>query len=181
MVLANLSFGVVPLRLAADGSASGQFVAEVAGFIEARQADGPSSWTASQLLDTCLGHTPDPTTGDGEAFGGVDDEEFGFFWQLVTPGVTWCGLVPEDDEYIHCLGHAETGSWARAHRQGGSITVHQTGPRRLWDELEDIHARWRGARRPDHDRLGLTVHPDGAHRLWVDEPDSPLSWDITRP
>ena len=179
MLLANLSYGVVPLRRSADGSVAGRFVPQVAGFIEARQADTPPPWTTQHLLDVCMDSHPQPTTTTSDAFDLLGaDGEFDFFRQLIIPGITWCALDPGDGEFLHCLGDADTESWARAYRQGGTTTVYQDGPRRLWDELEASRDRWHAAGRPAHDRLGLTVDPDGTHCLWVDRPTGEHSWAL---
>jgi hypothetical protein len=63
------------------------------------------------------------------------------------------------------MAHAD-GSWARATATGSERpTVHQGGPRRLWDVLDEIRACWlqhgelpvRGAR--------VRIMPDGCTRL----------------
>jgi hypothetical protein len=44
--------------------------------------------------------------------------------------------------------------------------VTQSGPRRLWDEIEDLFGMWcELARRPEP-------------RLWVDKPDSGPAWEL---
>ncbi|MER0241959.1 methyltransferase domain-containing protein [Streptomyces sp. HSW2009] len=54
-----------------------------------------------------------------------------------------------------------------------AATVHQSGPRRLWDEVEAAHAWWAGEGGPGIDRFGLTVTPAG-QRAWLDDPSD--SW-----
>lgn len=48
-------------------------------------------------------------------------------------------------------------------------TVHQCGPRRLWDEAEAAYRWWAGNGRPGVERFGLTVTADG-HTTWLDDP-----------
>ncbi|MFE6775467.1 methyltransferase domain-containing protein [Streptomyces sp. NPDC057676] len=55
-------------------------------------------------------------------------------------------------------------------------TVHQSGPRRLWDEVETAYAWWAGQGRPKLARFGLTVTPEGRQRAWLDAPTN--SWDV---
>jgi hypothetical protein len=68
-------------------------------------------------------------------------------------------------------------SWAVvAFRDGRpTSTVHQYGPRRLWDEAEAAFRWWVDRSRPGHERFGLTVDADG-QRVWLDDPAE--SWRI---
>ncbi|MEV7090498.1 methyltransferase domain-containing protein [Streptomyces sp. NPDC093085] len=51
--------------------------------------------------------------------------------------------------------------------------VYQSGPRRLWDEVETAHRWWVEHDRPDCTRFGLTVDRDG-ERTWLDSPEHSL-------
>ncbi|MET4925153.1 methyltransferase domain-containing protein [Streptomyces sp. PSRA5] len=66
-------------------------------------------------------------------------------------------------------------SWAAAEfRAGGSgAAVHQSGPRRLWDEVEAAVMWWADRGRPGIDRFGLTVGPDGSACPWYASPPQP--------
>lgn len=55
-------------------------------------------------------------------------------------------------------------------------TVYQSGPRRLWDEVERALTWWAEKGRPDLARFGLTVHPDGTTRPWFDRPADVLTF-----
>jgi hypothetical protein len=70
-----------------------------------------------------------------------------------------------------------TGSRAdvRPNRDGG-WTVHQHGPVKLWDEVEEAILTWQGAERPHQSRFGLTVTRDRQY-VWLGEQDGP-SWDL---
>ncbi|EST26157.1 hypothetical protein M877_19660 [Streptomyces niveus NCIMB 11891] len=59
-------------------------------------------------------------------------------------------------------------SWAVAEFREGEAgaRVHQSGPRRLWDEVEAAVAWWVGRGRPGVERFGLAVGPDGLARSW---------------
>jgi hypothetical protein len=58
------------------------------------------------------------------------------------------------------------GSWARATATGDQApTVHQAGPRRLWDILDDLRLVWlREGSLPAHGAK-VTITPDGSIHL----------------
>ncbi|WP_405616523.1 methyltransferase domain-containing protein [Streptomyces sp. NBC_01508] len=62
-------------------------------------------------------------------------------------------------------------------------TVYQSGPRRLWNEVERALTWWIEYGRPDFDRFGLTVDRDGSTRPWLDDPSGflPFSNGATAP
>ncbi|MFI2029483.1 methyltransferase domain-containing protein [Streptomyces buecherae] len=67
-------------------------------------------------------------------------------------------------------------SWACVlFRDGASARVWQSGPRRLWDEVEAAYRWWEGEGGPGHERFGLTVTADG-QAAWLDAPDR--SWPV---
>ncbi|WP_323375907.1 methyltransferase domain-containing protein [Streptomyces alkaliterrae] len=63
-------------------------------------------------------------------------------------------------------------SWAAAEfrEPGAPALVYQSGPRRLWAEVERVLTWWAEVGRPGVDRFGLTVAPDGATHAWLDDP-----------
>ncbi|MFJ6212105.1 protein-L-isoaspartate(D-aspartate) O-methyltransferase [Streptomyces sp. NPDC092296] len=67
-------------------------------------------------------------------------------------------------------------SWANAvFRQGApSATVYQSGPRRLWDEVERALSWWQTQGQPELTQFGLTIHPDGTQHPWLTTPTNPL-------
>ncbi|WP_459249299.1 methyltransferase domain-containing protein [Streptomyces youssoufiensis] len=68
-------------------------------------------------------------------------------------------------------------SWAAVVFRDGEPepTVYQSGPRRLWDEVESAHRWWTACGSPDLTRFGLTVGRDG-QRAWLDDPGN--SWPV---
>ncbi|GGW89726.1 methyltransferase domain-containing protein [Streptomyces noursei] len=66
-------------------------------------------------------------------------------------------------------------SWACVmfHDDQIQARVWQSGPRRLWDEVEAAYCWWDTQGRPTHDRFGLTVSLEGQW-AWLDEPAN--SW-----
>ncbi|WP_035850634.1 hypothetical protein [Kitasatospora azatica] len=70
-------------------------------------------------------------------------------------------------------------SWAAVDHDGGDhdeFTVHQYGPRRLWNEVEAAYLWWLEKGRRGPEPFGLTLTPDGRHRGWLDEPAT--SWPL---
>ncbi|MFG3021357.1 methyltransferase domain-containing protein [Streptomyces sp. NPDC048254] len=68
-------------------------------------------------------------------------------------------------------------SWACVmFRESGATDVWQSGPRRLWDEVESALSWWQDLGEPDYDRLGLTVTWDGEHMAWLDSPEK--AWPV---
>lgn len=63
-------------------------------------------------------------------------------------------------------------SWAAVVFGPGApdATVYQSGPRRLWNEVEQALTWWISRGRPAVDRFGLTVDRDGTTRPWLDTP-----------
>lgn len=51
--------------------------------------------------------------------------------------------------------------------------IYQSGPRRLWDEVEAAYRWWDGHDRPGFERFGLTVTAEG-QRAWLDTPSNGL-------
>ncbi len=171
LIVANIGFGVVPLRVEAHGSAQGRFLSSVAAFIEARPADAPRTLGKDETISLADGEGDSrPVSIPRE----IDDEEFSFFLRLTTPGLSRVLGILNDEagERCHWLANPDTRSWARATVRDGQGSVTQGGSRRLWDELEKAHACWGDAGRPVHDRLGLAVTLDGQHQLWVDTPQN---------
>lgn len=61
-------------------------------------------------------------------------------------------------------------SWACVQfRDGDTARVWQSGPRRLWDSVENAFHWWLHQGTPDHTRFGLTVTVTG-ERAWLDDP-----------
>jgi protein-L-isoaspartate O-methyltransferase len=97
-----------------------------------------------------------------------------YLFELDSPDIeNRDATLPDGTEVCWLLG--ADGSWARAEQAVGASTgtVHQSGRRRLWDDLERVQARWDQAGRfalhelrvqlaPDH---GALTSPDGTWTL----------------
>lgn len=95
-------------------------------------------------------------------------------FELCAPGVQVRTQTTEDGERLFWLLHRD-GSWARASQRGDALpTVHQVGPRRLWDELEQAEARWNETGRFDPRELRAPFTPDGGTLTTADG-----AWAVT--
>ncbi|MER7667709.1 methyltransferase domain-containing protein [Kitasatospora sp. NPDC096128] len=165
---------IVRLTVNDDGtSASGRFTRSSA-FMRLRQQrmDRPPfedylrgrEWPADGVLTTTTLAPPD--TG-------------GWFEQFVigaaVPGVFWRAECYDNGAYTLWLYSRDTLSWASAdyERARTEYEVYQSGPRKLWDEVEAAWRWWDDQGRPGFDRFGLTVGPEG-HTVWLDSPESPV-------
>jgi hypothetical protein len=106
----------------------------------------------------------------------ADDSDLGFDFLagLCVPDCAHAADRRGDRRSVWLYGLTDR-SWAATVLQDGQpeATVYQSGPRRLWDELEAAHRWWTDAGRPTPDRFGLTVTRDGEH-AWLDTPAHPL-------
>jgi protein-L-isoaspartate O-methyltransferase len=60
--------------------------------------------------------------------------------EILAPGI---GHLYEENDgaRIAVMTHSD-GSWARAEERDDEVTVHQSGPRRLWDYLDEVRDYW---------------------------------------
>ncbi|MFJ3086783.1 hypothetical protein [Streptomyces sp. NPDC086838] len=88
-------------------------------------------------------------------------------WSMLTvPGIEHRKGTGDDGSRMTWMLHPD-GSWARARTTNGerTTTVHQGGPRRLYDALEAIRWRWiEHGELPVHGAK-VTVTPDGETTL----------------
>ncbi|MEV8416025.1 protein-L-isoaspartate(D-aspartate) O-methyltransferase [Streptomyces niveus] len=166
---------IVRLTVGGDGTASGPFTRSSA-FMRLRQqrAHRPpfeaylkgGEWPA----DGERGSTRLPPADTG-----------GWLAQFViglrVPGVFWRAERYEGGAYTLWLYATDTESWASAdHVPGGSeFEVVQSGPRRLWDEVERAFRWWDGQGRPGFESFGLTVSEEG-QSAWLGDPGR--SWAL---
>lgn len=163
-ILVNLSRGIVLLRRTDSGAVSGLFHGG-AGFMPLRSHDYQPRWANSRVLDvTSASADARPATPTG-----VDFPTASFFAGLVAERSHLLFVFEDDQVMSYRWVHPATGSWARVDLP--TRTVHQAGPRRLWDEVEPVLASWQESGRPGIDRYGITVAPNGTHLLWLDAPD----------
>ncbi|KOX33012.1 MULTISPECIES: hypothetical protein [unclassified Streptomyces] len=149
-----------------DGGARGRTSYEPASFMAPRQGDDYEETVPASVWD-------EAENGDGKV---TTSRHFLVFvpetWnirsmlQLHTPGIEHRHRWHPDRSHTVWMTHPD-GSWARAHATAPREvpTVHQGGPRRLWDPLEDILDRlaWMGELPVYGARV--TITPDGETTL----------------
>ncbi|MEV6413159.1 hypothetical protein [Kribbella sp. NPDC051718] len=85
------------------------------------------------------------------------DWELRCLYELDSPDIENRSTTCDDGTEILWLLAAD-GSWARG--EGASGTVHQSGPRRLWDELEHVQSKWEQAGRFPLHEMTVELGPD---------------------
>ena len=156
---------IVTANKTPDGGAAGRAEWDRAGFMHART--GPDY--APGLLDQFAAIRD--ADGEQVGTGRYPVLNVTMAWDLYSAmGVTVPGIqhhYQEDDEGRRTawMLHPD-GSWARATATGDDPpVVHQSGPRRLWDTLDELRHAWlRGGMLPGYG-AGVTIGPDGTIHL----------------
>ncbi|MEV4093376.1 ATP-grasp peptide maturase system methyltransferase [Streptosporangium saharense] len=152
------------LTVAEDGSASGRFVNDDVYFMAAR----PHLPPPRQPLAMGRGETSDGRVDPAT----LKDDTALFVAQLAVPQA-YHGWA-EDILVLHDVG---TGSQADVRPSpNGGWTVHQHGPIKLWNMVEQAIQVWEEAGRPHQSGFGLTVTPKRQY-VWLGASDGP-SWDL---
>jgi len=157
---------LITARKTPDGGAAGRVEYERAGFMAARHG------TACDPARPLVPRPAEDTDGDEVTTSPYPVVDPAFGWELdavlsvTTPGLGYSTAAdPGTGITTTWITHPD-GSWARATgRPGQPATVHQAGPRRLWDTLDAIRADWLS-----HGYLPLwgasaTIEPDGTCHL----------------
>ncbi|WP_073812105.1 hypothetical protein [Kitasatospora sp. CB01950] len=155
----------VRLTVRPDGSACGRFVHSSAFMrLRAQRSTRPAS---------SLAHLDGPWPADGvRSTTALSPDELGDWTAMFAIGVRVPAVFPlteryPDGSYTLWLHDTAVTSWATADREPGraGFEVVQSGPRRLWDEVESAWRWWDGLGRPGFDRFELTVSPGGEHTV----------------
>ncbi|MEU2251375.1 methyltransferase [Streptomyces sp. NPDC019224] len=85
------------------------------------------------------------------------------------------GLVRDFQAETMTIVAPDEGSWAVAGPGEATVRVH--GPREVWAELEDVHARWVLAGRPDTYRVTVPEH-GGSQHVSSGTGRRALKWDL---
>ncbi len=156
---------LITARKTPDGGAVGRVEYERAAFMPARHGPGcpPQDLIAGVAGDT---DGDDVTTSTYPVVDPAWGWELDAMLSVTTPGLAYSTATsPVTGISTTWVTHPD-GSWARAAgRPGQPATVHQAGPRRLWDILDAIRADWLS-----HGYLPLwgaaaRIEPDGTCHL----------------
>lgn len=125
-----------------DGWAEGRVEWDRAGFMAART--GPDYPYDHDSLFTAIEHA----VGDDTSWGRYPVLQVSECWELqsmlevTAPGISHYYHEGNEGTRTAWMVHSD-GSWARATATGTSAPmVHQAGPRRLWDILDDLRDDW---------------------------------------
>ncbi|MBP0458545.1 ATP-grasp peptide maturase system methyltransferase [Streptomyces montanisoli] len=159
-----LASGLVRLTLAEDGSASGRFTRDQVSYMLARPHERPPHPAFFQHEGTARECLVPPQELEGWTGR--------FLAQLAAPSAE---LMTTEDGLV--LWDVATGSQAWTERVSGTWAVHQHGPLRLWDQVEDAITTWKAVGQPDQSAFGLSVTTDHAQYVWIGDPSGP-SWPL---
>ncbi|TKK88006.1 methyltransferase domain-containing protein [Herbidospora galbida] len=147
-----------------DGGAAGLVERDWAMFMTTRTGTDYPPLMAGQVAAARVAEGEEVTTARFPILNLLDAWEIRSMLEVNVPDVEHVH-TEEGDVRTAVMVH-EDGSWARAESVGGApATVHQGGPRRLWDELDRVRDHWLR-----HSALPLygaevTVSPDGTIHL----------------
>ena len=157
----ELGGGALALLKVSGGQASGHFASFFGGFMPTRTV---RSLPLGETFGLVSAHLREPGERREAVLtaSALSDDAFDMIAGLLFPGVHWIGLAhPGEAHQTWLVG--DDGSWAC--QEGPD--VRQSGPRRLWDQMETLHREWSARGRPARHEFGLTVTASGEHRIWL--------------
>ncbi|TQE15803.1 methyltransferase domain-containing protein [Streptomyces ipomoeae] len=154
-----LGSGLIRLVLDEEGVAQGRFTGDPVSYMLARPHERPPRPTFYPHPGTTRSTQMNPDL--------LDDWTGLFVAQLGAPSAE---LVRTEGGIA--LIDVATGSQAWTEPEGDGWTVHQDGPLRLWDQVEDALSVWQEAGSPDQTAFGMTV-TDWDQTVWLGTPDGP--------
>ncbi|WP_435218795.1 methyltransferase domain-containing protein [Streptomyces sp. bgisy034] len=163
----------VRLTATGDGTAQGKFLGSSA-FMRLR-----AQRTERKHVREYLKGKPWPADG-ARSTTALSPDDVGDWPIMFAVGVQVGDAFPwmesyKDGSYTLWLRDTAVTSWATAdfEKDRREFEVVQSGPRRLWDEVERAYQWWQSQGRPVFDRFGLTVTPEG-ETVWLDDPQNPI-------
>jgi len=176
MILATIwgwmwSTGRTRLVVGEDGTAEGRFFPTDLGFMPARAHTAPA--IGEDVLNVGEDAEERATTLGPEI---LSTRMGRFVAQLTIPKAQHQPVVFQDDgSTIDYLIDSEHDSRAAiVPEPGGGFVVRQSGPIRLWDEVENAVAEWCRAGEPGIEHFAIRVTQD-SQTIWLDQPGARLS------
>jgi protein-L-isoaspartate(D-aspartate) O-methyltransferase len=180
----NLSGGLVILTKHADGTATGQFLAEgrAISFMRLRSSSqegamltllkGYQQWPVQETVHLL----PDDPVYDCalhfqayEQFHGQDDEvNFWLQWHFPDVGIKWKGSSPMSA----VLTDYATETVATLAEQEGGIMITVRGARPLWSEMLQAYQAWQQAGRPGREYYTLHIDQQGQQVMHVENQET---------
>lgn len=174
IILATMSgwlHGSALARVTVTGpdSALGEFLPGTVSFMPARPHAGPP-----------IGDLPPMDGGEERAavFGGDVLADWTGRWiaQLAVPGAQSVSMSIDGGPVAHCVIDQAAQAWAWLIPDGDGWIVRQSGPVRLWDQVEGALEVWHRACRPPQQSFRLHV-TDGKQTVFLPGA-STLRWDL---
>lgn len=159
-----LASGLVRLVVGDGGSASGRFTGDTVSYMLARPHERPPRPVFFRHGGDARASLVDPAV--------LEDWTGHFVAQLGAPSAE---LMQTGDGVV--LVDVATGSQAWTEAADGGWTVHQSGPLRLWDQVEAAVMTWQAAGSPGQSAFGMSVSPDCTQTVWLGSPEGP-SWRL---
>ncbi|GAB2713826.1 methyltransferase domain-containing protein [Kitasatospora kifunensis] len=166
LIVAPLGAGIVRVHRTNDSEAAGRFLASPAYFMPLRAAGDSGVIRRPPLPDGDA--RPSTITADT-----IIDEAFRFLVSIALPPLGWQYDLAEDGTPFGARVWTADGSIANLRDDG---TVIESGPRRLWTELESLYGIFELHDRPSRDRFGITITADAQH-VWLDRPNG-TGWTL---
>ncbi len=168
--IANTSLMVIAEKHA-DGTATGRLAAEQGHFMTVRSAPDYPARLPEGYRHARTAEGEEVTKGRRPLPDWWNKPDLRTILELAVPN-TVVQTAERDGQRMLWL-FQEDGSWVRATATGDELPViHQSGPRRLWAELEQAEARWDAAGRFDFQELTASFTPDG------DVLSGPAGWSV---
>lgn len=163
-IVTPIATGIAVLDIAGPRQASGQFLPDAAYFMPLRPGERPPDVGADIDAVKASTETGRETATSAEVW---FDGDFSFLRAVAVPGGRFLAKL---DTGAAVFTHPD-GSWASV----TDTVVVQSGPRQLWNLIEDAYETWLDLGRPMRDRFRLTI--EGPHQK-VNLAGTDRDWDL---